>query len=284
MAAVVMETESRVGGSRRPYFSAIRWTAILGGLVAGMGSYMLLALLGVATGLTAVDPQAAEPAAGVPLGMGIWTGLITLVAAFIGGYIAARMSGLARTSDGMLHGFMSWAASMVLFAFIATTAMSAILGGTFAVLGQGLQGATSAAGQAAEGQQASGIAAQLERVITGSEGGSINAQDLNVLQQRLQAGDRQGAINHMVTQMGFSQQRANQAADLAEPLFSGEIGQQAQQAAEGAVNTLAAASWWLFIGLALSLVVALIGGMYGVKAYANRTVGNHLKERRPAQI
>lgn len=282
MAAVVMETESRT--ERRPYFSAIRWTAILGGLVGGMGSYMLLALLGVATGLTAVDPQAAEPAAGVPMGMGIWTGLITLISAFIGGYIAARMSGLSRTSDGMLHGFINWAATMVLFAFLATSAVSMILGGTFAMLGQGLQGAGSAAGQAVESQQqqqgAGGLAGQFERIITGSEGGSISGEDMGAVQQRLQAGDRQGAVDYMTSEMGFTQERANQVADLASPLFGGELGQQAQQAASTTVTALTAASWWLFVALALSLVAALFGGKTGIKAQSNRTVGDHYKERR----
>lgn len=281
MAAVVMETESRT--ERRPYFSAIRWTAILGGLVGGMGSYMLLALLGVATGLTAVDPRAAEPAAGVSMGMGIWTGLITLVSAFIGGYIAARMSGLSRTSDGMLHGFINWAATMVLFAFLATSAVSMILGGTFAMLGQGLQGAGSAAGQAMESQQqgtGAGLTGQLERIITGSEGGSISGTDMGAVQQRLQAGDRQGAVDYMTNQMGFTQERANQVADLASPLFGGELGQQAQQAASTTVSALTAASWWLFVALALSLVAALFGGRTGIKAQSNRTLGDHYKERR----
>lgn len=284
MAAVVMETESRT--ERRPYFSAIRWTAILGGLVGGMGSYMLLALLGVATGLTAVDPQAAEPVAGVPMGMGIWTGLITLISAFIGGYIAARMSGLSRTSDGMLHGFINWAATMVLFAFLATSAVSMILGGTFALLGQGLQGAGSAAGQAMESQQqgagglTGNLTGQLERIITGAEGGSISGEDMGAVQQRLQAGDRQSAVDYMTSQMGFTQERANQVADLASPLFGGEFGQQAQQAASTTVSALTAASWWLFVALALSLVAALFGGKTGIKAQSNRTLGDHYKERR----
>lgn len=282
MAAVIMETETRAGGSRRPYFSGIRWTAILGGLVAGMGTYLLLALLGLATGLTAIDPAAAEPMGAVPVGMGIWTGIITLVAAFIGGYIAARMSGLARTSDGMLHGFLNWAATMVLFAFLATTAVSAVLGGTFAVLGQGLQGAAATATATAAGGQGTGLMDQLQTMITGTEGGEISGEDMNVVQQRLQAGDRQGAIDHMVNEMGFTQQRANQVVDTAAPLFTGQLGQEAEQAATTAVDAMAAASWWLFIGLALSLVVALIGGMMGVKAYANRTVGDHANERRPA--
>jgi hypothetical protein len=277
MAAVVMETESR--NERRPYFSAIRWTAILGGLVGGMGSYMLLALLGVATGLTAVDPQAAQPAAGVSMGMGIWTGLITLISAFIGGYLAARMSGLSRSSDGMLHGFVNWGATMVLFAFLATSAASMILGGTFAMLGQGLQGVGTAAGQAAEGQQG-GLTNQFERIITGSEGGSISAEDMGAVQERLQAGDRQGAVDYMVNQMGFTQERADQVAGMAAPLFGGELGQEARQAAATTVDALAAASWWLFIALTLSLVAALVGGRMGIKAQASRTVGDHYRERR----
>lgn len=278
MAAVVMETESR--NERRPYFSAIRWTAILGGLVGGMGSYMLLALLGVATGLTAVDPRAAEPVAGVPMGMGIWTGLISLISAFIGGYIAARMSGLSRSSDGMLHGFINWGATMVLFAFLATSAASMVLGGTFALLGQGLQGVGSAAGQAAEGQQQGGLTNQFERIITGSEGGSISAEDMSAVQDRLQAGDRQGAVDYMVNQMGFTQERADRVVSMAGPLFGSELGQEARQAAATTVDALAAASWWLFIALTLSLVAALVGGRMGIKAQAGRTIGDHYKERR----
>jgi hypothetical protein len=243
---------------------------------------MLLALLGVATGLTAVDPRAAEPVAGVPMGMGIWTGLITLISAFIGGYIAARMSGLSRTSDGMLHGFINWGATMVLFAFLATSAASMVLGGTFALLGQGLQGVSSAAGQLAESQQqgAGGLTGQLERIITGSEGGSISGENVGAVQERLQAGDRQGAVDYMVNQMGFTQNRANQVADMAAPLFGGELGQEAQQAATTTVNALAAASWWLFVALALSLVAALFGGRMGIKAQASRTFGDHYRERR----
>lgn len=285
MAAVVMETEGRGEEQhRRPYFSAIRWTAILAGLVGGMGSYLLLSLLGMAIGLTAVRSEAA---AGVPVGMGIWTGLVTLVSSFIAGYIAARMSGLARRSDGVLHGFMAWAATMVLFAFLAGTALSGILGGTFAMLGQGIQGGASAAvergQQGGVGTGESGLTGQLESIIAGREGGDISAGDLNTLQQQLRQGNRQAAIDHMVTQMGFTQQRANQVADMAGPLFSGQLSGEAQQALRGTANTLSSASWWLFIGLALSLLAALFGGRHGVKAYSNRTVGDHLGERKLTQ-
>lgn len=279
MAAVVMETEGRTEEQhRRPYFSAIRWTAILAGLIGGMGSYLLLSLLGMAIGLTAVGSEAASS---VPVGMGIWTGLVTLVSSFIAGYIAARMSGLARRSDGFLHGFMAWAATMVLFAFLAGSALSGMLGGTFAMLGQGIQGGAGAAVERSQqGGGGEGLTGQLERIIAGREGGNIGANDLNVLQEQLRQGNRQAAIDHMVTQMGFTQQRANQVADLAGPLFSGQLGADAQQALRGTANTLSSASWWLFIGLALSLLAALFGGRSGVMAYSNRTAGDHLSERK----
>ncbi len=277
MAAIVMET----GGGRRPYFSAIRWTAILGGLVAGLGTYMLLALLGLATGLTVAEPGSTASSAGVPIGMGIGTGLITLVTAFIGAYIAARMSGLSRSSDGMLHGFMTWAATMVLFAFLATTAISSILGGTFSMLGQGLQGAGTAASSA---QGSSPLGDELRRMMTGSANASLDAEDANLVWQRLQSGDRQGAIDHMVNQMGFSEQRATQLAETLGSVSMEQLGEQARQSADSAVTALAAASWWLFIGLALSLLVALIGGTLGARAYADRTVGDHVGERRSIRI
>jgi hypothetical protein len=262
----------------------IRWTAILGGLIAWLGSYMLLALLGIATGLTAINPQAAEPVGGVPVGLGIWTLITMLIAAFVGGYIAARMSGLMRKADGVLHSFVTWAASLVLFAYLATTAVSALLGGTFALLGQGIQGAGSAAGAAAQGAQQSGNAAdiggQIQRIITGTDQGNVSPQDLRAVQQRLQSGDRQGAIDYMVNNMGFTQERAQEVVSNAAPLFTGQLGQQARQTAGTVVNALAAVSWWLFLALVLSLAVALWGGFVGAKACQTRTAGDHSGERR----
>src|SRR4051812_7722861 len=97
--ATVMDVQTlEARPARRPYFSAIRWGAIIAGLVSGTASYLLLALLGLAVGLTAVDPTSAEPIGRVPLATGIWTGVSLLISAFIGGYVAGRMSGLSRAT------------------------------------------------------------------------------------------------------------------------------------------------------------------------------------------
>lgn len=273
--ASVMEVQSleTERPARRPYFSAIRWGAIFAGLVSGTASYLLLSLLGVAVGLTAVDPQAEQPVGSVPLATGIWTGISMLIAAFIGGYVAGHMSGLARAMDGMLHGFVSWAATTLLYAVLTMTALGAVLGGTFQALSGGLQGASQAAGGG------SNVMDQLAGAITGSGQGKVSTESLSALQQAMQAGDRDGAVQIMVTQMGFEPERANQIVDRTMPMLSQDPGQIARAGAEKATGALTAASWWLFIGLLLSLALGIAGGASGVRASGRRLVGDHAGER-----
>lgn len=274
--ATVMDVQGveRERPARRPYFSAIRWGAIFAGVVSGTASYLLLALLGVAVGLTAVDANAAEPVGRVPLATGIWTGISMLVGAFIGGYVAGHMSGLSRSIDGMLHGFVAWGVTTLLYAVLATTAVSALLGGTFKILGQTLQAGVSATAQSGGGQN---VLDQLAGAVSGQSGqGQISPQTLSAVQQAIQAGDRQSAINIMVNEMGVDRDRATQMVDK---LSSALQQTNPREVAEQATDALATASWWLFIGLLLSLALGIAGGAAGVKASANRLLGDHTGER-----
>ena len=276
--ASVMEVQSLESQRplRRPYFSAIRWGAIIAGVVSGTASYLLLSLLGIAVGWTAVDPQSAEPVGNVPLATGIWTGISMLVAAYIGGYVAGHMSGLSRVMDGMLHGFVAWGATTLLYAVLMMTALGAVLGGTFRILSDAVGGAGQVATQAAGG---SNVMDQLAGAIASGSQGQVSTESLSTLQQAMQAGDRQAAIDILVQQMGFPQDRAAQVVDRTMPLLSQDPGQVARAGAEKATEALTAASWWLFIGLLLSLALGIAGGAAGVRANARRLVGDHTDER-----
>jgi hypothetical protein len=228
----------------RPYLSAIRWGAVFGGIASGTASYLLLTLLGVAIGLTAIDPTAAEPVGRVPLASGIWSGLSLLISAFIGGYVAGRMSGLSRSGDGMLHGFVSWAATTLLYLFLAMSALGALLGGTFRVVGEVAQiGAQAAGGTQNVGELIAGGAAD------------VNPQVLRDIQQAMAAGNQEQAVNQQGAVSG-------------------------REAAAQATEALTGATWWLFIGLALSLGLGIYGGATGVRATARRALGDHTAERR----
>lgn len=100
-----------------------------------MRQLLVLTLLGLAIGAWSIDLQDAEPAGGVPIGTGIWTGISMLISAFIGGYITARMSGSPLRSDGLYHGVIVWGVNWLVFAWLTTTVMATLLGGVFSAFG-----------------------------------------------------------------------------------------------------------------------------------------------------
>lgn len=258
MEAQVIPTQQVA--ARRVLFPAIRWSAVFAGTVAGIASYVVLSLIGIAIGITAVEPTAAEPIGAAPLITGIWVAVSMLVAAFIGGYVAARMSGLSRRIDGLLHGFVAWATTVLLFSALAISAVGGIVGGAFGVLGQGMQ----AAGEAGGGEMQSAL-------------GGIDASPQNLAELRdiMSTGDRDSAVQYMVSEMNMSQEQASGTADRLMPLFGPEGRERAQQA----VDVTSAASWSLIVGILLSLGVGLWGGLVGCRANSNRTIGDHSDER-----
>lgn len=122
-----------ISAARRPLFSAVRWGAIIAGVAAGVSVQLALTLLGIATGLSAADIAADNGRAAA--GAMLWAGVSMLIAAYIGGYVAARMSGLKRKADGVLHGMVTWAVTTILFAVIAASAGGSLLGGIFNSMG-----------------------------------------------------------------------------------------------------------------------------------------------------
>lgn len=270
-ASTKSETEAGIA-QKRNYFPLISWGAISGGLASGIGTYIMLALLGLAAGLTAINPQSAEPVGMVPMMTGIWTSVSLVLSAFVGGYVAARMSGLSRMADGILHGLVAWGASMLIFAFLVTTSIGSALGGAFSLVGQGAKavagGAAVTAGGVAKSPSSQG---QLESLLKGSAGGGgdINTQSVANLKDRLSAGDRDGAIFVMTNQMGFTQERASQVVDQGMSLYR-NLPQQARDTASSAVSGLSKITWGIFFGVLLSMGLGVAGGVVGAKAADKR--------------
>lgn len=241
-----------IGGVR------VRWSAVLAGWAVGLATQLVLTLLGLAIGAWSIDLHDAEPAGGVPLGTGIWTGVSMLISAFIGGYLTARLSGSPLRRDGLHHGVIVWGINWLVFAWLTTTAMATLLGGVFSAFGATLnslgRGATTvvsaAAAQLSEAKppisiaelrrQAESILAatgkkelqpgeirkDAERVADASRSGQPPRQlaesALQELQQKLLALDRAAAINIMTTKMDMTESQARQLVEssigLIEPL------------------------------------------------------------------
>jgi hypothetical protein len=87
---------------------AIRWSAVLAGTAIAVGLWGVFQLLGIGAGLTALDPDDARSAHHAALGMGAWSVLSPLIATFVGGFVAARLSGTFDRKVGVGHGLVVW--------------------------------------------------------------------------------------------------------------------------------------------------------------------------------
>lgn len=109
----------------------VRWGPIWAGLIATVPTFLVLELLayGIGLGLTSSAVNA-------------WvTGILVLVAFFIGGWVAGRSSSVRGSSAGLVNGFLVWALGIVLI--FALTLLGA--GQIFGVLGRDFVGGGASA-------------------------------------------------------------------------------------------------------------------------------------------
>jgi hypothetical protein len=115
---------------------ALRWGAIFGGAIAALAMWLLLYALGLALGLSTIDPNRPDTVRSSGLFTGIW-GLVTpLVALFVGGLVASRGAGTIDRASGALHGLVVWSFATVLGAWGLTTIATSALSG-IASMGKG---------------------------------------------------------------------------------------------------------------------------------------------------
>lgn len=250
-ADAVRQVEAVNYNLRRPMFPAIRWGAVLAGVAVGVSVQLVLTLLGIATGLSTTELTRGETLGTGPL---VWAGFSMLVAAFVGGYVAARMSGLKRRADGVLHGAVSWAVTTILFAVLATSVGGALVSGVFSNMNQ----------LASAGVSAAGGESPVETVMR-TQGARLDAESMRQFQQYLQSGQRDQAVQLLSSRMGIDQSRASMIVDQA-LIVTGSpqaASQQGQARAEGAMQTAGTAAWVVFLAVALALAIGIGGGALG---------------------
>ncbi len=134
----------------------VSWGAIFAGAVVAIVTQFLLNLLGLGIGMTTFDPAGgdSDSAAGFGMAQGIWTVVSSLIALFVGGWVAGRLAGMPRRTDGMLHGVVTWALTTLLALYLLTTGVGRVVSGVTSTLGSGLglvtQGVTAVAPQVAD--------------------------------------------------------------------------------------------------------------------------------------
>lgn len=126
------------GVYRTGFFSTegvrVSWGGIFGGVMVAVGLLLLLAALGVAIGITAVDRQSTQLGS-LGVGAAIWTGVSLLLALFLGGLVSSRLGATYDRTTSFFEGFLVWIVSLLLVAYLAASGMNWVAGDTFALMG-----------------------------------------------------------------------------------------------------------------------------------------------------
>ena len=257
----------KVEAPHSDHFPPIHWGAILAGIVVGLATQLVLMSLGLAAGLSIADANdTGEGVANVPLWALVWQGLSMLISAFVGGYVASRMSGLKRKTDGAMHGCVAWGATTLLFVVLSMSAAGSVFGGLFYnVAANHVQTSARAAGPLRGEALAAELRGILQQRQSGVDVSRVSIGDLQSLENRIEAGDRPGAIRFMTQTMGVTQGAAERIVDQALMLTGSQnaIPPEARAQAREAQHTAETASWGVFYAIALSLLVGIGGGLVG---------------------
>ena len=82
------------------------WSAVLGGTAVAVATWMLLQLLGVGVGLSAVDVASASSLQGSAIGAGVFGLAAPVIAFFVGGLVAGRTAAGVNSAGSAIAGLV----------------------------------------------------------------------------------------------------------------------------------------------------------------------------------
>jgi hypothetical protein len=247
----------------------ISWGGVFGGVLAGLGTLLLLTTLGVAIGISAVDPNSPDGSA-VGTGAALWTALTLLIALFIGGWASTRLSMLWERTTAFFEGALVWVLSVIMILYLAANGIGLVARGAFNVVGQVAETASSAMGPELQEMSGGNVDQMLQRLRDPQ-----TAQQLATV-TGASASEVQRTLDDIATRVEASRDDPAQATAAVregmQPLIE-RAKQNAAQLAERAQPAASRAAWISFGALLISLFAAVAGAAVGRRSVARRATG-----------
>jgi hypothetical protein len=105
----------------------VRWGPVIAGLFSAITVLVILAILGLAVGLTALETTETDQRT-IGTAAAIWGGASALIAFFIGGWVAGRNAATPGDSPGLINGLMVGVTTVVLMLWLVGTGAGNLLG------------------------------------------------------------------------------------------------------------------------------------------------------------
>ena len=255
---IVEQTPSMFDGMK------ISWGGVFGGVLAGIGTLMLLSSLGLAIGISTVDPR--DPnASAIGTGAAIWTSLTLLVSLFVGGWASTRLSMLWERTTAMYEGMLVWVISLMLILYLTASGIGLVASGAFGLLGHTAQ----AVGASVDEQGlTSGNVDQIVARLRDPQTASTVASAL-----RLPRNEVSTALNNVSTRVDAARDNPEQAATEVRNGLSDLAARAKQNLAQTAADVqpeASATAWLTFVALVLSLLAAIAGAAMGRRGVVKR--------------
>ncbi|RKH06447.1 hypothetical protein D7V97_22490 [Corallococcus sp. CA053C] len=286
MAAIVEGERAGMISAIPGNASKLSWGAIFGGTFVALGVWILLYTLGLALGLSSVDPGNTGSARSAGIFTGIWGIISPLIALFVGGVVAARTAGIVDKTAGAMHGAVMWGLTTLLGVIVLGMVLSSLLGAVFNVGkaaveagGSAAVGAVKEGGSAAKafGLDANDALAPVNQRLQQEGKPTITPDQLQAATKDVVSeGVRQGKVNrellvsNIAQNTNLSRQDAEEVATRVEQQVDqakGKAGQVAGQVGQGAMQVADRSGrvfWGIFAGLLMGLIASVLGATLGV--------------------
>lgn len=118
----------------------VSWGAIFAGAIVAAVAQILFSLLGIGIGLFAADPEGRVDGGQTwAVAAGLWWLITGTLSLLIGGWVAGRLAGLPKRTEGALHGIVAWGVTTVLTVMLLGTGVGAVTGGAWSMMQTSMQ-------------------------------------------------------------------------------------------------------------------------------------------------
>ena len=254
----------------------VSWAAVFAGVVAALVTQLLLNMLGIGIGAASLDPAGGDnpEARTFSIVAGLWWTISGIIASFVGGYMAGRLSGRPKDSTGGWHGVTAWAFTTLIIFYLVTTTAGSVIGGVYntvsgAVSGMGRTAVQAAAPNLARTADPFGAIEQQIRESTGNQDPAALRDAAVSAMRALATGDqaqanqaRERAVQTLARAQNISPDEARGRIAQYEQQYR-ETAAQARRAADQAARVVSRGALFGFFALLLGAVAAWFGGRMG---------------------
>lgn len=273
--------------ARTILINEIKWGAVFAGALLAVSAQLIFNMAGIGLGLASfsVENTANNPDAETLSQTAVaWWAISMIIAAFIGGVAAGRLSGSPKHSTASWHGLTSWALTTLAMFYLIGSAAGAIVGTATSAATSAASGMAQSAGGAirtAAQMAAPSLAnqadpfASIEQSVRGGTGqdpaqlrdAAVAAVRAALTSDPAQAEEaRSRAAEALARAQGIPVEQAREQVSRYETQYRqtvDQVRQQAATAAERTRETAATGSLWGALALLLAALASWFGGRTG---------------------